>query len=183
MLDTLHVPADLRSLPASAIAVLLLATAGAVILAALAFEHIGGYTPCPLCLQQRYAYYLGIPAIVAALALLRAQRPTAAAAILLAVGVAFLANAGLGVYQAGAEWKFWDPPATCSAPVDLPAFDLKTMNLDRVPASCGVASWRFLGLSFAGWNAVASTALAAGAFAAALKATGTSGWRGWRRPG
>ena len=66
---------------------------------------------------------------------------------------ASLVNAGLGVYQAGAEWKFWDPPATCASPTELPTFDLKTMNLDRVPAACGVASWRFLGLSFAGWNA------------------------------
>jgi disulfide bond formation protein DsbB len=183
MLDTLHVPSDPRSIPASAIAVLVLATAAAVILAALGFEHIGGYAPCPLCLQQRYAYYLGIPAIGAALALLRAQHPKAAAAVLLAVGLGFVVNAGLGAYQAGAEWKFWDPPATCSAPTDLPAFDIKSMNLDRVPASCGLASWRFLGLSFAGWNAVASAVLAAGAVTAALKATGKSGWRGWRNPG
>ena len=53
MLDALHVPSDLRRLSASAVASAALAIAGAVILAAHAFEHIGGYTPCPLCLQQR----------------------------------------------------------------------------------------------------------------------------------
>jgi len=37
---------------------------------ALAFEHIGGYIPCALCLQQRTPYYVGIP--VALLALLSA---------------------------------------------------------------------------------------------------------------
>jgi disulfide bond formation protein DsbB len=175
MLDVLHVPPDLRRLPASAIAGLVLLAAAAVILAALAFEHVGGYTPCPLCLQQRYAYYLGIPALAAALVLLHVANRKAAAAVLAAVSLAFLANAGVGVYQAGAEWKFWDPPATCASPAELPAFDLKTMNLDRVPATCGVASWRFLGLSFAGWNAVVSAGLAAGAGLAAFKAMSRSG--------
>jgi disulfide bond formation protein DsbB len=167
-----------QRLSAPVLAALALAGATTVILAALAFEHIGGYTPCPLCLQQRYAYYLSIPALAAALAVLKIaqpRRPKAAAAILLAVGLAFLANAGLGVYQAGAEWKFWDPPATCASPQDLPAFDLNRMNLDRVPVSCGVASWRFLGLSFAGWNAVASAGLAAAALLGALKALPRSG--------
>jgi disulfide bond formation protein DsbB len=49
------------------------------------------------------------------------------------------------------------------------------MNLDKVPATCGVASWRFLGLSFAGWNAVASAGLAAGTALAAFKAMARSG--------
>ena len=169
MLDALHVPSDLRRLSASAVAGVALLIAGAVILAALAFEHVGGYTPCPLCLQQRYAYYAGIPALAAALVLLRLPRPKAAAAILAAVGLAF------GTYQAGAESKFWDPPSTCATPSQLPTFDLKTMNLDKVPASCGVASWRFLGLSFAGWNAVASASLAAATALAAFKAMARSG--------
>jgi disulfide bond formation protein DsbB len=175
MLDVAHVSSDLRRLSAGTLAAILLALAAAVILAALGFEHIGGYTPCPLCLQQRYAYYLGIPVLAAALVLLQIRRPKTAAGLLLAVGLAFVINAGLGVYQAGAEWKFWDPPATCASPGALPTFDLKTMDLSRVPASCGVASWRFLGLSFAGWNAVASAALAGGTLWAALKASGKSG--------
>ena len=53
-------------------AALVLFAAAAVILAALAFEHFGGYVPCPLCLQQRYAYYAGVPALFLALVLLSA---------------------------------------------------------------------------------------------------------------
>jgi disulfide bond formation protein DsbB len=151
------------------VAGLVLAVAGAVILAALAFEHIGGYTACPLCLQQRYAYYAAIPALLAALALIRAERATVAAVVFLLVAVAFLANAGLGIYQAGAEWKLWEPPASCAAPSELPTFDLKKESFDRIPASCGVASWRFLGLSFAGWNVAFSVLLAAGSLTAALE--------------
>ena len=175
MRDVLHVSSDFRRLSANAIAGVVLLIAAAVILAALAFEHIGGYTPCPLCLQQRYAYYLGIPVLAAALFLLRLPSRKAAAAVLAAVSLGFVVNAGLGIYQAGAEWNFWDPPATCASPTELPTFDLKTMNLDRVPAACGVASWRFLGLSFAGWNAVISACLSAGAGLAAFKAMSRSG--------
>src|ERR1700682_2691287 len=85
----------------------------AVILTALAFEHVGGYAPCPLCLQQRYAYYVGIPALFLALVLLSSERPRAAALIFLLVAAAFLANAGLGTYHAGVEWKLWAGPDTC----------------------------------------------------------------------
>ena len=28
---------------------------------ALGFEHIGGYIPCKLCLEQRTPYYVGVP--------------------------------------------------------------------------------------------------------------------------
>jgi disulfide bond formation protein DsbB len=148
---------------------LVLIGAVAVILSALGFEHIAGYMPCPLCLQQRYAYYLAIPALVAALVLLGSGRRIGVAVIFVGVAVAFLGNAGLGVYQAGAEWKFWDPPASCAAPSTLPSFDLKNDSFNRIPVSCGVASWRLLGLSFAGWNVVASVLLAAGAATAALE--------------
>ena len=171
MLHMPALPAELRQDPATAIGALLLATAAAVILAALAFEHIGGYIPCPLCLQQRYAYYAGIPALAAALALLRSGRTLPAAGVFLLVGAAFVVNAGLGVYQAGAEWKFWEI-ASCAASGGLPDFDINKLNIKNAPI-CGVASWRFLGLSFAGWNVVASAVLALGASTAALKA--------WRR--
>jgi disulfide bond formation protein DsbB len=166
-----HVPAELREPSATVIGASLLAAAAAVILAALAFEHIGGYIPCPLCLQQRYAYYAGIPALVGALALLRSGRTMPAAALFLLVGAAFVVNAGLGIYQAGAEWKFWEI-TSCAPSGALPDFDINKLDVGNTPI-CGVASWRFLGLSFAGWNVVASAVLALGASTAALKA--------WRR--
>lgn len=167
----LHVPTELRQGSATAIGGLMLLTAAAVILAALGYEHIGGYRPCPLCLQQRYAYYGGIPALAAALILLRAGRAPAAAALFALIGAAFVINAGLGTYQAGAEWKFWEL-SSCDASGTLPDFDISKLDIEKAPV-CGVANWRFLGLSFAGWNAVISAVLALGALSAAVKT--------WRR--
>ncbi|MGD9502102.1 MAG: disulfide bond formation protein B, partial [Methyloceanibacter sp.] len=46
---------------------LVFVAAAATILAALAFEHLGGYAPCPLCLQERYADYFAVPVCAAAL--------------------------------------------------------------------------------------------------------------------
>jgi disulfide bond formation protein DsbB len=169
----LHTSAEPVRSPAYRMGALVLFAAVAVILTALAFEHLGGYIPCPLCLQQRYAYYLSIPLLFLALVLVGADRRRSAAALFLVVALAFLVNAGLGVYQAGAEWGYWPGPDTCAAatsPLSTSAGGLlKDLESTRV-VRCDVASWRLFGLSFAGWNAVTSLLLAAGAASAAASA-------------
>lgn len=144
----------------------------AVIGAALAFEYIGGYLPCPLCVQQRYAYYAGIPATFIALVLVAADRGRTAAMLFLFVALAFLANAGLGVFQAGAEWGFWPGPESCAVDQGVSATGgglLKSLEATRV-ASCTDPSFRLFGLSFAGWNAVVSFVLFIGGLKAAFAA-------------
>src|SRR5215510_16355241 len=110
----LHSFQSMRS-PSQRVATLVLIGAAAVILTALAFEHLGGYRPCPLCLEERYGYYAAIPALAVALLLLWAGRPGAASAVFALVALALLANGVLGIYHAGAEWKFWPGPDTCDA--------------------------------------------------------------------
>ena len=87
--------------------------AAASILGAWAFEY-AGFAPCHLCLIQRWAYYAGIPALFIALSLLSGGHKRAAGWLFVVTALAFLANSGLGVYQAGAEWKFWPGPDTCA---------------------------------------------------------------------
>ena len=69
-------------------------------------------------------------------------------------GLALLWSAGIGVYQAGAEWGFWQGPSDCGG-AGLGSVSnqnlLDAMNSTRVVA-CDEASLRVLGLSFAGWN-------------------------------
>jgi disulfide bond formation protein DsbB len=152
-------------------AVLVLAVA--TILGALAFEHLGGYAPCPLCLEQRYAYYVGIPALGLALVLLAFGHRALAAALLAAVAALFFANAGFAAYHAGAEWKFWPGPDTCAAAGEALGTagggllkDLETTHVVR----CDEPALRIFGLSLAGWNVLICLALAAGSAAAAAKA-------------
>lgn len=132
--------------------------AAAAILTALGFQYIGGYVPCELCLEQRYAYYAAIPLLFIALALSSGGNSGWAAALFFAVALVLLANAGLGAYHAGVEWKFWPGPASCGGAPSLAtsAGDL-VKDLEHIKVvSCTEAAFRFLGLSFAGWNVVAS---------------------------
>lgn len=127
--------------------------------AAWAFQIFGGYVPCPLCLQQRWAYYAVVPAsFFLWLGRTGPARRLVSSGLALS-GLAMLANAGLGLYHAGIEWKWWPGPQSCAGGAGLSGGlpDLST----AVAVACDEAQWRFLGLSFAGWNVVVSLAIAA----------------------
>jgi disulfide bond formation protein DsbB len=154
--------------PVMAASAIVFVIAAATILGALAFEHLGGYAPCPLCLEERYAYYFGVPASALAFVLARGYATGWARILLLLIALAFLANAVVGVYHAGVEWKWWEGPAACAGGFDLTWGEGGIVDTPVI--RCDEASWRFLFLSFAGWNAVVSTFLAAiAAFGAAQK--------------
>lgn len=141
---------------------LALLAALAAIGSAWGFELIGGFVPCPLCLMQRWAYYFAIPALFVALTLLTSGRERSAGLLFFVVALAFLANAGLGIYHAGAEWKFWPGPQTCTGvqSVATSAGELLKDLANTHVVRCDEAQLRILGLSFAGWNVIASFILA-----------------------
>ena len=116
-----------------------------------------------LCLIERYAYYAGIPVLFAALALTSGSYRGLAAVLFFLVALAFLANAGLGIYHAGAEWKFWPGPATCGGGESLTTSAGSLLNdIQGIKVmKCDEASFRFLGISFAGWNVVSSVLIMA----------------------
>ena len=152
-----------RANPA-AIAALTVALAGAATIAGAWFlELVLQLKPCPLCLEQRVPYYIGVPlALIVALAVWRGAPRVIVTAGLVGLAILMLWGAYLGVYHAGIEWGWWAGPQECSGPAALgPAADfmkrLENLNITR----CDEASWRFLGLSLAGYNALISLALAA----------------------
>lgn len=155
------------------LSILFLAGAVLVIGTAWGFELIGGYIPCKLCLQQREPYYAAIALMIFLLAVWhRGMEKAAIRAGLVAIAGIMLYGAGLGLYQAGAEWGFWQGPSDCGATGGGIALDAGSL-LDQMQntrlVSCTEASFRLFGLSFAGWNMVASAALAAIAGFAAVK--------------
>jgi disulfide bond formation protein DsbB len=95
-----------------------------------------------------------------------------AAALFFLVALAFLVNAGLGVYHAGAEWKFWPGPETCGGGQSLTTSAGSLLNdIQGIKVmKCDEAPLRVLGLSFAGWNVVASLVVMALALRAGLAA-------------
>jgi disulfide bond formation protein DsbB len=126
------------------------------------FQYVVGLPPCPLCLEQRDAYYVCVP--LALLLLLGINNGAANKVIVagFAVIAAFMLwNAGLGVYHAGVEWKFWPGPQDCSGPIDKfgSAGDVLKRLGNISVVRCDQAAIRILGLSLAGWNALVSLAL------------------------
>ncbi len=118
-----------------------------------------GYEPCPLCLEQRIAYYAAIPAGI--LAVYSARRaPTIAALLLAAICLGFIYNAGLGIYHAGAEWHFWPGPDTCSGTGTLQPKNLLESLQHNTAVRCDEAALRIFGISLAGYSVLISTALA-----------------------
>ncbi len=135
---------------------MLLAAAGslALMLGALAFQHLGGLPPCKLCIWQRWPHVAAIALGAVALAV-----PNRQIAGLGALGAA--TTAGIGIYHTGVERGWWEGPTTCSAgPVGgVSADELLDQILSAPLVRCDEVPWEFFSLSMASWNALISLAL------------------------
>jgi len=149
-----------ESRAASAMAMVFALSLGTIVLA-WGFQLLGGYIPCPLCLQQRWPYYavIALSGGLLALAVMAPERAPLLRVGLIAAALIMLAGAFLGAYHAGVEWKWWPGPAACSMGAGLSG-GLPDLDTARVVA-CDEAQWRFLSLSFAGWNVLVSLLIAA----------------------
>ena len=150
--------------PALMAALAIAAVAAATLAGAWFFQLVLDIRPCPLCLEQRYAYYLAIP--LGALVAFAAARDASRAVLVLGLVIlaaAALGNAGLGTYHAGVEWKFWQGPTDCTGEIgNLGSAGNLLERLDTVKVvRCDEVQWRFLGLSLAGYNVLISLLMAA----------------------
>jgi disulfide bond formation protein DsbB len=150
--------------PALTAAIAVTAVAAATLAGAWFFQLVLDIRPCPLCLEQRYAYYLAIPlGVLTAIAAARGAPRAVLVAGLAVLALATLGNAGLGAYHAGVEWGFWQGPTECTGPVgNLGSASSLLERLDTVKViRCDEVQWRFLGLSLAGYNVLISLLMAA----------------------
>jgi disulfide bond formation protein DsbB len=159
--------------PRAALAVFLLAAFA--IGAALYSQYVGGLKPCELCLLQRWPYYLGVPVALVALAVSLRTRPTRrgfASRLLWLLALIFFVSFWLGIFHAGVEWGFWPGPTACAGsytPAGSTDDFLKSLETTAA-VRCDAAAMRILGLSLAGWNALASLMIAGIAFVGAQAA-------------
>ncbi len=149
---------------------LLIAGAGsaAILASALGSQFIGGLTPCPICIWQRWPHVAAVVIAVAAVTVLwRLCRPLAVLGLLV-----MLTGAGLGLYHTGIERRWWEGPDTCTSS------DITGLSTDQLMAQimsaplvrCDEVQWDMLGLSLASWNAAISLGLAALWLASAVRA-------------
>ena len=140
--------------PAALAAGTIAAIGAATLAGAWFFEYVLDIKPCPMCLEQRYAYYLLI-VLGAVLAFAAPRLPRAVAIAGLAImALAAFGNSIYGAFHAGVEWGYWPGPASCSGAVpDLGSAGSLLDRLDKVKViRCDEVQWRFLGLSLAGYN-------------------------------
>jgi len=145
---------------------------GALLAGAHLFERVGGLAPCTLCLDQREAHWAALGVAAAGLIVAHIFKSNlGAAAAAGAAALVYAVSAGLAFYHTGVEYSFW--PATCAAGgggVDLSALAAALERKADAPA-CDEVQWRFLGVSMAGYNLLASAGLFALTFLAAISET------------
>ena len=146
--------------------------AAATLIGAWIFQYGFNIVPCELCLEQRYAYYVVIPAgALLAIAASRGLDRRWVAFGLVVLGLVTLANAGLATYHSGVEWGWWKGPTACTGPmVDFGKAGNLLEQLNKVKVvRCDEVQWRFLGLSLAGYNVLISLLMSAIALWGAMR--------------
>ena len=142
----------------------------AILGSALASQYWGGLHPCVLCLYQRWPYRIAIAAGAVALALVVARQNKAAALVVAACGIAFAAGGGIAFFHVGVEQHWWQGTTSCTGIPTGGAETLEEMRellLSAPVVRCDDIAWSLFGVSMAGYNILASLALAAYATLAA----------------
>lgn len=126
----------------------------ALLLGAFAFQHIGGFAPCKMCIWQRYPHAI---AVVVGVLALRIKTDW----LVFAGAAAAFASGAIGVFHAGVEQGWWEGPTTCtSGPIGgVSAQELLDQILAAPLVRCDDIAWQLGGISMAGWNAIISFAL------------------------
>jgi len=164
----------MRDLPRLAPA-FVLATSVSLMLGALAFQHIGGLFPCPLCIMQRYPHVITIVLGVVALGHMIAGWTKAVPWLLGLAGLSLLAGAGIAVFHVGVEQLWWEGLASCAGPGVGDSLAETLKHAGAVPvARCDEVPWSLFGISMAGYNALISIAVGLFALWASLRLLRTS---------
>lgn len=133
---------------------------GALLGGALFFQYGLGLAPCEMCHWQRWPHMV---AMLAGMGAFVTSNNRKLATGLLVIAVAAVAvTAGLGVFHAGVEYRWWAGPQACSGtiPTGLSPEELKKILFSAKMVRCDEPAWKLAGISMAGWNAILSALLA-----------------------
>lgn len=127
---------------------------------ALISQYGFGLFPCELCLLQRWPYAAAF--LLGLAALWQRRHIRRLKGLLMAGMVCWLTTAGIAFYHVGVEQQWWDSATGCTAQTggNQSLDDIRAAILGSPLVSCSDAPFSFLGLSMAGWNAVAALVLA-----------------------
>ena len=125
----------------------------AMLMSAFVFQLLG-YTPCKICIWQRWPHVIAI--LAGALWLIKPDFRF----IILGIFSTFLTS-GLGLYHSGIEQKWWSGPTTCTSEKigNLSSNELFAKIMSAPITRCDEIAWTFANLSMASWNAILSLSL------------------------
>ncbi len=127
------------------------------IVGALGSQFIGGLQPCELCLEQRVAYYWGLP-LLGAILLLWNRIPVQVWFVAMAVVAAIFAwGVYMAGYHAGVEYGFWPGPTACTGTGTAISFE--DLNNLKPVIPCDKVQFQLWGVSLAGMNMLVSIAI------------------------
>jgi disulfide bond formation protein DsbB len=134
---------------------------GSLLMGAYAFEYFGGLIPCHMCWWQRYAHWtlfaLGCAGV---LAMIRNARPAKRWLVRLCLGAA-LVSCGLAAWHAGVEYGWWPGPGGCTSQAVSGSIEDIARHMVLAPVVlCDAPQWQLFGISMAGYNFLASAAMA-----------------------
>jgi disulfide bond formation protein DsbB len=126
----------------------------ATIAGAWGSQLFGGLVPCELCLEQRVAYYWGLP-LLAVILILWNRLPRVVFYTAMGIVIAVL---GWGLYtatyHAGVEYGLWPGPTACTGTgVGVSFEDLSNINAAQV-IPCDKIQFSLFGITLAGYNAL-----------------------------
>jgi disulfide bond formation protein DsbB len=120
------------------------------------FEIIVGLPPCNLCIWQRWPHAIIIA--IAGIGLVAIKQNW----MLLFIALSAISTALIGLYHSGVEQGWWSGPSGCSNQLnsDTDISSLTTSLLEMPVVKCDEIAWSLMGISMAGWNSIASFAIA-----------------------
>ena len=154
-------PSQILDRPALLFAALALAS-GLMLGGAFAFQTIGGFEPCVLCIWQRYPYgaviILGV--LGAGLARGAKPRPGALIAVMGLIALALLTDAAIAGFHVGVEQQWWQGTQACVGATGADSIEaLRAQLLALKVVRCDAVAWSLGGVSMAGYNMAAALGL------------------------
>ena len=125
-----------------------------MLISAFYLEYFHGALPCELCITQRW-FHGAIITYSFIIILIINKISISNKLLLFGGGLLWLSSSVAGLYHFGIEMSFWTGPDGCSSNIDF-SKDTLTYLLNKSPIKCDEVMFEILGLSLAGWNALAS---------------------------
>ena len=130
----------------------------AALIAAFAFEYIGGLKPCSLCIYQRIPHGLAITLCL--MTLVFKLSPPFVVRIFIILALTSLVGAGIALFHIGVEQQFWPGTQGCGSNIEATTVEAFRLKLLQQPiVRCDEIAWSLFGVSMAGYNLILSIGL------------------------